>query len=590
MGLGYTIDTPVKVARFGITSVVSIIQDVLVEQMREFYCKLEGMEFIPITSSEIDHRARRITAYLNLIQNIVDKQVMKLRAEPFEESKEIMKYFRILPDSTPLKKLFQEMLDATGSIKKSIQDRLRGEIIAGQLDVNVMTKIDSPAFTPLGQTLSYEFSDAASAMRGFANSILRSSIVFSAGLNPRLFSYLESFPDFFPDEEGVLKKRVILKVSDFRSAQIQGRYLAKKGIWISEFRIESGLNCGGHAFPTDGLLLGPILQEFVEKKEALQSELLEVCGAALLQKGKMGFKGNQNIRLSVQGGIGTGTEDRFLRSYYKVDSTGWGSPFLLVPEATNVDAETLRELVNAKKEDYYLSHASPLGIPFNNFRNSSSEKNRKLRIQQNRPGSPCYLKYLAFNTEFTEKPICVSSREYQSKKIKELQSSNLPLEEREDLVSEIEEKDCLCEGLSTSALLCNNITPLHNLKAVTICPGPNLAYFTGVFSLEEMVDHIYGRKNILNNRQRPHMFINELEMYIDYFNDLVHKEAQPISEKRYKYLSGFRANLMEGIEYLRSLTVSGTESMKEHFWTPFQLNQAISRLVAVPELLPSVKV
>ena len=37
MGLGYTIDTPVKVARFGISSVISIIEDHLVERMREFH-------------------------------------------------------------------------------------------------------------------------------------------------------------------------------------------------------------------------------------------------------------------------------------------------------------------------------------------------------------------------------------------------------------------------------------------------------------------------------------------------------------------------------------------------------------------------
>ena len=71
--------------------------------------------------------------------------------------------------------------------------------------------------------------------------------------------------DFYPDENGHLRKRIILKVSDFRSALVQGKLLAKKGLWISEFRIESGLNCGGHAFPTEGLLLGPILEEFKTK-------------------------------------------------------------------------------------------------------------------------------------------------------------------------------------------------------------------------------------------------------------------------------------------------------------------------------------
>ena len=66
MGLGYTIDTPLKVARYGISSVVSIIEDELVERMREFHCHQNDEPFTPIPVSEPDHRALRITAYLDL--------------------------------------------------------------------------------------------------------------------------------------------------------------------------------------------------------------------------------------------------------------------------------------------------------------------------------------------------------------------------------------------------------------------------------------------------------------------------------------------------------------------------------------------
>ncbi len=55
MGLGFTIDTPVKVARFGISSVVSIIEDHLVEQMRAFYCDQEGEEYFPIKVGTIKY-------------------------------------------------------------------------------------------------------------------------------------------------------------------------------------------------------------------------------------------------------------------------------------------------------------------------------------------------------------------------------------------------------------------------------------------------------------------------------------------------------------------------------------------------------
>ena len=54
-------------------------------------------------------------------------------------------------------------------------------------------------------------------------------------------------------------------------------------------------------------------------------------------------------------------------------------------------------------------------------------------------------------------------------------------------------------GLGTSTLLVNKAKLSHGLSAVTICPGPNLVYFSGIFSLKQMVDHIYGRINLLND-------------------------------------------------------------------------------------------
>jgi len=64
--------------------------------------------------------------------------------------------------------------------------------------------------------------------------------------------------EFQPTANGYIKKRLVLKVSDCRCAESSA---CPKGVWVSEYRIESGLNCG-HAFATAGLLIGPILQEF----------------------------------------------------------------------------------------------------------------------------------------------------------------------------------------------------------------------------------------------------------------------------------------------------------------------------------------
>lgn len=557
LGLSYSIDTPLHVARYGISSVVSIIEDELVEKMRAYHCLKSGESYRAITKNEQDYRALRITAYLNLLHKLVNAQFDIIKRMPFDGNNELIKYFELLPNDNPTKILYNKMISVSDAEDKTLlQQQLRDAIVQGAIDVNIMAKVDNLHYNSIGDALPIEYSDALSALRGFANSSLQSSVVLSAGYNPRLYNYLEEFSDFFPGENGSLKKKVILKVSDFRSAAIQGKLLAKKGVWVSEFRIESGLNCGGHAFATDGLLLGPILEDFKQKKAELANELYDMCNTANETNGRNKFTTQPQQKITVQGGIGTSNEDSFLRNYYHLDGTGWGSPFLLVPEATNVDTETLEQLATATKDDYYLSNASPLGVPFHNFRRSTSEAQKKERINKGRPGSPCYKKFLSSNTEFTSTPICTASRQYQHLKIKQLKEKGLEGGEYAIELNKIVEKDCLCEGLSSSVLLKNNIHISHNLRAVTICPGPNLAYFSGTYKLRDMVDHIYGRKNILNSLRRPNMFINELELYVNYLKSEMDKCKQELSKKQQLFFASFRFNLQKGIDYYKSLLPS----------------------------------
>ncbi|MDF2449069.1 MAG: hypothetical protein K0R26_1573 [Bacteroidota bacterium] len=553
MGLAYTIDTPLKVAPYGIDSVVSIIEDHLIEQMREVICNNESLAYHRIDLSEPDFRARRITAYLNLLSSVVAKKVKALKAEDFDRGLNIRQYFEMLPDNSALRKMYHLMLVSEGETRLEYENILRNKITAGRIDVNIMTKLDKINYDHDGNELPVEYSDALSALRGFAHSDLDSSIVFSAGLNPRLFSYCESFTDFFPDSTGYIKKKIILKVSDYRSALIQGKYLAKKGLWISEFRIESGINCGGHAFISNGIPMGPILEEFKLKRNELYEQLFTECKDGLHQAGRLPFLYEPDIKISAQGGIGTSEENDFLRDYYQLDATGWGSPFLLVPEATNVDRDTLEKLIAARKEDYYLSHASPLGVPFSNLRTSSSEEQRKNRITKGRPGSPCYKGFLSMDKEFTAKPICTASREYQKMKIDQLKSTIQSQERLDYEIARVTEKDCLCEGLGASALLKNNAKLSHKLSAVTICPGPNLAYFTGTFSLKQMVDHIYGRLDILNGLIRPNIFINELHLYIDYLKKELEDKFIELNTKKISHFELFKSNLLKGIEYYEGL-------------------------------------
>jgi hypothetical protein len=73
-----------------------------------------------------------------------------------------------------------------------------------------------------------------------------------------------------------------------------------------------------------------------------------------------------------------------------------------------------------------------------------------------------------------------------------------------------------------------------------------------------MTDHIYGRTNLLKNVYRPHMFINELRLYIDYLREQV--EAEQPDEKQMVYNTKFAGNLLDGITYYRTISGSMEDS------------------------------
>ena len=552
LGLGFSIDTPLKVARYGISSVVSIVDDELIERMREFHIP-ENITYVPIEKTQADFRSSRITAYLNLLDKLVNEQHEEMKRQGFTSAADITRYFELLPASAKERITYDHMLKESNPYKKScLQNRLRSQVVKGTIDVNIMSKVDKINHAKDGQGESEQLSDALAALKGFAESNLSSSLILSAGLNPRLYTFIEEFSDFFPTGNQAPKKKIILKVSDYRSAFIQAKFLAKKGLWVHEFRIESGLNCGGHAFATEGFLLGPILEEFKQKRNEMVNELLSGYQSALQEKG-FGAVSTPLTRVTVQGGIGTAEENDFLQYHYQLDGTGWGSPFLLVPEATNVDEETLKLLASAREDDFYISGSSPLGIPFNNFRKSSAEAQRLKRIEEGRPGSPCTKKFLVSNTEFTALPICTASRKYQSLKIKELKTKTLSPMDYEKSLDQITEKVCLCEGLCSSVYIKNEMIRPKENRAVTICPGPNTAYFSGIYSLDEMVRHIYGKLNLLEGINRPNMFVNEIKLYIGYLKKDVEISIKDLTDKKAKQLEKFKAQLLKGIEYYESL-------------------------------------
>jgi len=551
MGIGFTIDTPLKVAQYGMDSVISLVDDILLEKLRKMYSEKFEVPYHEISDKIEDFRAKRITSYLNLISDLASKKFDDLKNVSAEKSEELFNYISMLPDSSIMKAEF-EKLTATDLDFSKIKNWVSNNLSMGAIDVNIMTKVDKDNYIK-NEKLPVEFNDAHAALRGFANSKLNSSVVLSAGMNPRLYAYMSQFQDFFPDENGAFKKRIILKVSDYRSALIQGKFLAKKGLWVSEYRVESGLNCGGHAFATEGHLLGPVLAEFKENRETLQNSIYSVLAQELLNQNKTVPNTPLHFEITAQGGVGTFEEHEFLMDHYNLDSIGWGSPFLLVPEATAVDKKTLDQLAKAEEKDLYLSDVSPLGVPFNNLRDNTKDAEKQTLIDKGRPGSSCPKKFVAMNKEFKETGVCTDSREYQHFKIKALKAQDLTPEEYENQYNKIIVKSCTCVGLGTSALLAYNLDTKVEGEGVSICPGPNMAYYSKVMSLKNITDHIYGRDNMVARTDRPNLFIKELHIYIDFLKNKLAEARVSMNKKEEKYLLNFTKNMKMGVAYYQAL-------------------------------------
>ena len=591
MGIGFTIDTPLKVAQYGIDSVISLVDDILLEKLRKMYSEKFEIPYKEITDKIDDFRAKRITSYLNLMSDLAEKNFQALKNTSFEKSTEIKKYIAMLPDGSSLRTEFNKLMESGFNLSE-IKNWASKNLTMGHIDVNIMTKVDKDNYKK-GVKLPVEYNDAHAALRGFAQSKLKSSVILSAGMNPRLYTYMGQFDDFYPNGNGHFNKKIILKVSDYRSALIQGKFLAKKGLWVSEYRIESGLNCGGHAFATDGYLLGPVLQEFKEKREELRASIQDILNQELEHQGRMISKQPLTIKISAQGGVGTDEEHEFLMEHYQLDSIGWGTPFLLVPEATTVDEKTLHLLAQAKEDDLYLSDISPLGVPFNNLRANTKDLEKETLIAKGRPGSSCPKKFVALNKEFKETGICTASRAYQHLKIKELEAKHLPANEHQEHLHKITEKACTCVGLGTSALLAYNLDTKVEGKGVSICPGPNMAYYSKIMSLKNMTDHIYGRDNMITRTDRPNMFIKELHIYIDFLKHKLEEAKKDMNKKEEKYLLTFTNNMKEGILYYQNLFAGVTNAFEEikssvlnelemSVFTLQQIGSEIERLSPIP--------
>ena len=122
-----------------------------------------------------------------------------------------------------------------------------------------------------------------------------------------------------------------------------------------------------------------------------------------------------------------------------------------------------------------LSDASPLGVPFWILRDCQAEQGRRDRIAAGRPGADCPKRYLQSNTEFTDVPICMSSRTYMKRKLEHLPSEGLSQPQLDTVTEMLLSRTCVCHELGGGAIQVYEIRPY--VKAL-ICPGPNIADFS----------------------------------------------------------------------------------------------------------------
>jgi len=174
-------------------------------------------------------------------------------------------------------------------------------------------------------------------------------------------------------------------------------------------------------------------------------------------------------------------------------------------------------------------------------------------IRAGRPGSACPKRYAALNNEFDERGLCIASRKYQKIKIANLDKEGLSTDDYKKKYNQIVEKACICNGLGTSAMIANKMNTKVEGTGISICPGPNMAYFSKKMSLKEIIDHIYGRSNMISRTDRPNMFVKELGIYIDYLKERIDETKTSMTVKQEKYFESFEKNLEAGISYYQKM-------------------------------------
>ena len=121
--------------------------------------------------------------------------------------------------------------------------------------------------------------------------------------------------------------------------------------------------------------------------------------------------------------------------------------------------------------------------------------------------------YLRFCEDCGDEPVCRASRTYQTWKLAELDASGLSAEDIRQHRSNVLAKTCICHELGGTILRQLGIT---DRVSPAICPGPSTPRFDRVYSLDEMVDNVYGRSELIADSVAYNTFLLEAQLYVDY--------------------------------------------------------------------------
>ena len=110
MGLAYTIDTPIRLAHFGISSCISITDDDLCDKMAAYFSKKFSLPYEAISVKAFDHRAQRIKQYLNMMDTIVKQKFEDFKAELAESKPALDKFLDMLPNKSSFKDGLEQIL------------------------------------------------------------------------------------------------------------------------------------------------------------------------------------------------------------------------------------------------------------------------------------------------------------------------------------------------------------------------------------------------------------------------------------------------------------------------------------------------